>query len=242
MGNDGSAVVGASGVYNACGFKPRDQNNEQQVYLLDGGLCLTGTAEIPLAGWAAHTTFSKLPIRKVGVSRSYRAEAGARGADTKGLYRVHEFTKVELFAWTTTFEESKKMHQEILALQTEILTELGLCCRVLNMPAYDLGAPAYQKYDIEAWMPGRGNWGEVTSASNCLDYQSRRLHTKYSLPDGSSQYAMTLNGTAVAVPRVIIAILENNYDKNLNRVEIPHVLRPGMDDKQYIEGLQADTL
>ncbi|ANB15961.1 putative serine--tRNA ligase DIA4 [Sugiyamaella lignohabitans] len=236
----------------ACGFKPRDQNNEQQVYIIAddalngeskvGSHCLTGTAEIPLAGYNAHKTIpltenDRPVIRKAGVSRSYRAEAGARGADTKGLYRVHEFSKVEMFAWTTSSDVSTsiKVHEEMLSLQKEILTELGLCCRVLNMPPDDLGAPAYKKYDIEAWMPGRGSWGEVTSTSNCLDYQSRRLHTKYHTADGSLRYAMTLNGTAMAVPRVIIAIIENNYDPQMNRIEIPSVLRKYMDENLYIE-------
>lgn len=227
-------------ITDACGFKPRDQNNEQQVYTLeDSNLCLTGTAEIPLAGWAAHKTLEindNEPIKKVGVSRSYRAEAGARGKDTKGLYRVHEFTKVELFAWTRgNVEQSSPMLDSLLSLQKEIINELGLCARVLNMPANDLGAPAYKKYDIEAWMPGRGGYGEVTSASNCLDYQSRRMHTKHSLKDGSSAFAHTLNGTAIAVPRLIVAILENNYDPVNDRIAIPKVLQKWMDDKEYIE-------
>ncbi|CAN6633968.1 serine--tRNA ligase, mitochondrial [Trichomonascus vanleenenianus] len=224
---------------SACGFKPRDQNNEQQVYVLENSnLCLAGTAEIPMAGWAAQKTLdlSNGPIQKVGLSRSYRAEAGAGGRDTKGLYRVHEFTKVELFAWTKgNLEESVKMHDKMLALQKEIITSLGLCARVLNMPPNDLGASAYKKYDIEAWMPGRGDWGEVTSTSNCLDYQSRRMHTKYEVQDGTSQFAYTLNGTAVAVPRLIVAILENFYEPEYNRVRIPEPLRKWMDDKEYIE-------
>ena len=227
-------------ISNACGFKPRDQNNEQQAYMLDDNLCLTGTAEIPMAGWAAHKdlSFDKGPVKKVGISRSYRAEAGARGRDTKGLYRVHEFTKIELFAWTEgNVDVSSKMLDEILDLQKEIISDLGLCARVLNMPAHDLGSPAYKKYDIEVWMPGRGDWGEVTSASNCLDYQSRRMHTKYFLEDGSTAFTHTLNGTALAVPRVITSILENFYDPQLKKVKIPHVLRKWMDDREYTESI-----
>jgi seryl-tRNA synthetase len=228
----------------ACGFKPRDQNNEQQVYMMErsdyqaddygGCLCLTGTAEIPIAGWGANKTLSDLPIKKVGLSRSYRAEAGANGRDTRGLYRVHEFTKVELFAWTDDVS-SNDMLQEILDLQCEIISGLGITAKVLDMPPNELGAPAYRKYDIEAWLPGRGDWGEVTSASNCLDYQSRRLHTKITNENDQKSFAHTLNGTAMAVPRMIIAILENNYNPETKKVEIPTVLRKWMDDKSHIE-------
>ena len=228
---------------NACGFKPRDQNGEQQIYNLafkGADLCLTGTAEIPLAGLYSDTVMNLGPtgIKKhVGVSRSYRAEAGARGRDTKGLYRVHEFTKVELFAWTDTKERSVSMLEEILDLQKEIISDLGLTARVLNMSPDELGSPAYKKYDIEAWMPGRRDYGEVTSASNCLDFQSRRMHTKYrtSEPAGNLAFVNTLNGTAMAVPRVIVAILETFYEPESKRVKIPSVLRKWMDDKEYIE-------
>ncbi|KAF5092644.1 hypothetical protein D0Z00_004483 [Geotrichum galactomycetum] len=228
---------------NACGFKPRDQNGEQQIYNLSfkgADLCLTGTAEIPLAGLYSDTEleFDKTGVKKhVGVSRSYRAEAGARGRDTKGLYRVHEFTKVELFAWTDTKERSVTVLNDILELQKEIITELGLTARVLNMSPDELGSPAYKKYDIEAWMPGRRDWGEVTSTSNCLDFQSRRMHTKYRSEENGNKlaFAQTLNGTAMAVPRVIVAILETFYEPDTKRVKIPEVLRKWMDDKKYIE-------
>ncbi|KAF5098815.1 hypothetical protein DV451_003253 [Geotrichum candidum] len=228
---------------NACGFKPRDQNGEQQIYNLSfkgADLCLTGTAEIPLAGLYSDSElqFDKTGIKKhVGLSRSYRAEAGARGRDTKGLYRVHEFTKVELFAWADTKERSIAVLNDILELQKEIITELGLTARVLNMSPDELGSPAYKKYDIEAWMPGRRDWGEVTSTSNCLDFQSRRMHTKYRSEDNGNKLAFvqTLNGTAMAVPRVIVAILETFYEPDTKRVKIPKVLQKWMDDKEYIE-------
>lgn len=230
-------------IANGCGFRPRDQNGEQQIYNIEGSdLCLTGTAEIPLAGLYSDSTIefpkdgpNKGMKRVVGVSRSYRAEAGARGRDTKGLYRVHEFTKVELFAWTDTQEKSIDVLEEILALQKEIISELGLTARVLNMSPDELGAPAYKKYDIEAWMPGRRDWGEVTSASNCTDFQARRMHTKYRNNDGKLVFVQTLNGTAMAVPRVIVAILETFYDPEKRRVSIPAVLQKWMDDKEYIE-------
>lgn len=224
-------------VADACGFKPRDQNNEMQTYRLQNGdLCLTGTAEIPLAGLGINKTFAEaeLPVRAVGLSRSYRAEAGARGKDTRGIYRVHEFTKVELFVWATK-EQSESELERLRAFQEDLVCSLGLSAKVINMPYSDLGAPAYKKYDIEAWMPGRGEFGEVTSSSNCTDYQSRRLHTKYKRQEDGKQYFVhTLNGTAIAVPRVIVAIVENFYDISKRHIAIPKVIQPYMDGKEFI--------
>ncbi|KAK7755076.1 Serine--tRNA ligase, mitochondrial [Diatrype stigma] len=246
----------------ACGFQPRDQNGEQQVYGLAAGgggnsesntkqrkpeLSLAGTAEIPLAGMKADSVFESaaadLPCKAVGVSRCYRAEAGARGAETKGLYRVHEFTKVEMFAWTAPDAAAAvEAFDEILDIQTEILASLGLRCRVLEMPSADLGASASRKCDIEAFFPSRvgvggdgGGWGEVTSASICGDYQTRRLATRARV-DGAGRmaYPYTVNGTALAVPRVLAALLENGWDEEEGTVAIPECLRPWMDGKDKI--------
>lgn len=221
---------------SACGFRPRDQNDEVQVYQVKGGagqtdLCLAGTAEIPLASWKAHKKLDVAsPVSVCGVSKSFRAEAGARGADTKGLYRVHEFSKVEMFQWTKAdVTVSTAALDKLLALQKQIIGDLGLTARVLQIGPTDLGAPAYEKFDIEAWMPGRGSWGELTSASNCLDYQSRRLWTV----DADGEFVHTLNATALAIPRVIIAILENFYEPEHNRVAVPEVLHRWM--PKYIE-------
>ncbi|KAI0142594.1 seryl-tRNA synthetase [Hypoxylon sp. NC0597] len=240
----------------ACGFQPRDQNGEQQIYTLAQSaadaqrgkpeLCLAGTAEIPLAGMKADTVLEEadIPLKYVGVSRSYRAEAGARGVDTKGLYRVHEFTKVEMFAWTPPDAfETTEVFDEMLDLQTEILQGLGLHCRVLEMPTADLGASAARKCDIEAFFPsrrdperdGRDGWGEVTSASICTDYQARRLATRLrSTGAGKMSYPWTVNGTALAVPRVLAAVLENGWDEGDMTVTIPEALRPWMDGKEKI--------
>lgn len=227
-----------SEIVRACGFKPNDQNNEKQVYELEGeGKSLTGTAEIPLGAYHSSTTFetgATFPKKYVGVSRSYRAEAGASGKDTKGLYRVHEFTKVELFHFTTGDNAAAELEQ-IKDLQLEIITELGLCAKLLNMPTSDLGSPAMKKYDIEAWMPGRGSWGELTSCSNCGDYQARRLGIKYNKPNEEKlTHVHTLNGTCMAVPRVIVALIEQNYNPQTNEILIPEVLRPYMDGKDKI--------
>jgi len=240
----------------ACGFQPRDQNGETQVYALAQSasdaargkpeLSLAGTAEIPLAGMRADTVMeaSELPLKHVGVSRCYRAEAGARGADTKGLYRVHEFTKVEMFAWTPLeHQAAEEVFDEMVDAQTEILASLGLHCRVLEMPTADLGASATRKIDIEAFFPSRAaqglddGWGEVTSASLCTDYQTRRLATRVRSPSagGKLSYPWTVNGTALAIPRVLAAILENGWDENSRAVTIPECLRPWMGGKQQIE-------
>lgn len=249
----------------ACGFQPRDASGETQVYGIAQSagdrergrpeLVMAGTAEIPLAGMRADSVLddSELPCRRVAASRCYRAEAGARGADTKGLYRVHEFTKVELFAWTRPAgPETDEVFEEMVDMQTEILGSLGLHCRVLQMPAGDLGASATRKNDIEAWFPSRAKrdtadgggkgrndaegWGEVTSASICTDYQTRRLATRVKIASegGKMSYPWTLNGTAMAVPRVLAAILENGWDEGEMTVTIPEVLRPWMDGREKI--------
>lgn len=255
----------------ACGFQPRDQHGETQVYTLSQSprdrekrrpeLSLAATAEIPLAGMRADSVMDEadLPTRRAAVSRCYRAEAGARGADTKGLYRVHEFTKVELFAWTPPDPDAAaEVFDEMLDMQTEILGSLGLHCRILEMPTADLGASAARKNDIEAWFPSRARrdasaangkeptadgaqeeeegWGEVTSASICTDYQTRRLATRVRIggSNGKMTYPWTVNGTALAVPRVLAAILETGWDEGSMTVAIPEVLRPWMDGKETI--------
>ena len=204
-------------------------------------LSLAGTAEIPLAGMKADTTLddTQLALKRVGVSRCYRAEAGARGIDTKGLYRVHEFNKVEMFAWTAPdLDAATEVFNEILDIQTEILEALGLHCRILEMPSTDLGASAIRKCDIEAFFPSRrqknDGWGEVTSASICTDYQTRRLATRVRI-DGKMTYPWTVNGTALAVARVLAAILENGWNESDMSVTVPPVLRPWMGGREKIE-------
>lgn len=225
-----------SQVLDGCGFKPRDQNGEKQVYHIeDEDVSLTGTAEIALAAFHSSHTFThnqQFPVKYAGVSRAYRAEAGARGKDTKGLYRVHEFTKVELFHFTDADKATIEL-EELRELQTSIIKGLGLMAEMINMPTTDLGAPAMKKYDCEAWMPGRGSWGELTSASNCGTYQLRRLGTKY-WQEQEMNHVHTLNGTAMAVPRVIVALIEQGWDEETRSVRIPAVLQPYMDDKERI--------
>ncbi|KZT57855.1 seryl-tRNA synthetase [Calocera cornea HHB12733] len=269
-----------------CGFQPREDDAGQTFFvessstrakkvgrrdsgpaakptprdIEDEALVLAGTAEIPLAGLFASHVFKPemLPMTVVGLGKAFRAEAGARGTQTRGLYRVHQFTKVELFS-VTDAESSEQMMETMLSLQTQIIDGLGIPYRVLDMPTEELGASAWRKYDVEAWMPGRGEWGEICSLSNCTDYQSRRLNIQYFGPGRSrfasrttggtghrykadpletaqsrrekhldKHFAHTLNGTAAAVPRLIIALLENGavfIDGQAVRLRLPQRLR-----------------
>ena len=208
------------------GFNPR--GSESNIYHIeDTDTCLVGTAEITLGGYYANEILKKevFPIKMAGLSHCFRREAGAAGQFSRGLYRVHQFTKVEMFIYSLP-EESEKMHQYLVSVEEKIFQGLGLAYRIVDTCTGELGGPAYRKYDIEAWMPGRGengDWGEVTSASNCTDYQARRLGVRFK--DGEkTRYAHMLNGTAIAVSRAMVAILEN-YQNEDGSITIPPVLR-----------------
>lgn len=226
-------------ILEGIGFNPR--GNETQVYSIDNSdLCLVGTAEITLGGMLADELIDEeqLPIRYVGLSHCFRTEAGAAGKASKGLYRVHQFTKVEMFAFTEgSLEASGAMHQELLAIEEAIFQGLGLPYQVLDICSGDLGGPAYRKYDLEAWMPGRGEsgeYGEVTSTSDCTDYQSRRLNIRYkSAGQKGTKLVHTLNGTAVAISRAIIAVMEN-YQRADGLIDVPEVLRPYMGGREVM--------
>ena len=218
-------------ILQGLGFNPRGAST--QVYsVADTDLCLVGTAEITLGGMLADTILEEedLPILLCGLSHCFRTEAGAAGAESKGLYRVHQFTKVELFAFTSgELAASEPMHQRILDIEEEIFQGLELPYRVLDIASGDLGGPAYRKYDIEAWMPGRGDYGEVTSTSNCTDYQARRLRIRHrhTGPSGKAKNRLVhmLNGTAVANTRTILAVLENHQQED-GSIAIPTKLQP----------------
>ena len=214
-------------VLKGIGFNPR--GNESNVYSIeDEGTCLVATAEITLGGYHSGEILdkSKLPLLYGGLSHCFRREAGAAGQFSKGIYRVHQFDKVEMFVYSTP-EESDKLHLKLREIEEEIFEGLGIPFHVVDTCSGDLGAPAYRKWDLEAWMPGRngGEYGEVTSTSNCTDYQSRRLNIKYKDDDGKNKYVHTLNGTAIAVGRAMLAILEN-YQNADGSVTIPEVLVP----------------
>lgn len=219
-------------VLDGLGFNPRGEST--QVYsIANSDLCLVGTAEITLGGMLADEILplEELPVLVAGLSHCFRTEAGSAGQESRGLYRVHQFTKVELFAFTVgDLAISEAMHAKMLAIEEEIFTGLGLPYRVLDIASGDLGGPAYRKFDLEAWMPGRGEWGEITSTSNCTDYQARRLKIRYrpEAVDGKKQkprMVHMLNGTAVATSRAIVAILEN-FQQADGSVLVPEVLQP----------------
>ncbi|HEX4591823.1 MAG TPA: serine--tRNA ligase [Gemmataceae bacterium] len=219
-------------VLEGIGFIPRDPNPEtRQVYTIaDSDLCLIATAEITLGGMHRDEIFDErqLPKKYVGLSHCFRTEAGAPGRETRGLFRVHQFTKVEMFAFCLP-DQSEAIHRDLLRIEESIFQGLGLPFHVIDTCTGDLGGPAYRKYDLEAWMPGRGEggeYGEVTSTSNCTDYQARRLGIRYKTPgQKGTRFVHTLNGTAVAVTRTLVAILEN-YQQADGSVIVPEVLRP----------------
>ena len=194
------------------GFNPRGP--ESNIYPVEGtDLCLIATAEFTLGGYNAGRVLpaESLPLKFAGLSHCFRREAGAAGQFSKGLYRVHQFTKVEMFVFSRP-EESEAMLDRLIGLEEKIFQGLEIPYRIVDTCTGDLGGPAYRKFDIEAWMPGRGDsgeWGEITSASNCTDYQARRLGIRFKDPGGKNPFVHTLNGTALAVSRTLIALLEN---------------------------------
>lgn len=209
------------------GFNPRGP--ESNLYnLVEDNLCLVGTAEITLGGYHSGEILRKedLPLLYCGLSHCFRKEAGAAGQFSKGLYRVHQFTKLEMFIYCTP-EDGERLHKKIRDIEEEIFTGLNIPYRIIETCTGDLGAPAYRKWDLEAWMPGRngGEWGEITSTSNCTDYQARRLNIKYKDENGKNQYVYTLNGTAIAMSRALVAILEN-YQQKDGSVKVPEALVP----------------
>ncbi len=216
-------------ILEAIGFNPRGE--ESNIYTVaDTDTCLVGTAEVTLGGYHGGKIFSpqELPIQMAGYSHCFRREAGASGQYSKGLYRVHQFSKVEMFVFCEP-EESEAFHDKLLAIEEELFQGLEIPYRVVDTCTGDLGAPAYRKFDIEAWMPGRGesgDWGEVTSTSNCTDYQARRLGIRIK-DDSGIRYAHMLNGTAIAISRAIVAILENHQQED-GSIRIPEKLVPYM--------------
>ena len=221
-------------ILEGIGFIPRGP--ETQIYSVeDTDLSLVATAEITLGGLLAGQTLDAedLPIKLCGVSHCFRTEAGAHGRAARGLFRVHQFTKVEMFAFTLP-AESDAMLDHLRELECRLFDGLGVPYRVVDTATGDLGGPAYRKFDLEAWMPGRGQYGEITSTSNCTDYQARRLGIRYRVKgEKGTKFLHTLNGTAIAVSRALIAVLENHQQAD-GSVVIPEVLRPFV-GKQRIE-------
>jgi seryl-tRNA synthetase len=200
-------------------------DTEQQLYHLpEDDLYLAGTSEVPLASLHAGEILAgdALPLRYAGFSTCFRREAGAAGKDTRGIFRVHQFDKLEMFCFVPP-EDSVEEHERLLAIEEEILGALGIPYRVVNIAVDDLGASAAKKYDLEAWLPGQARYRELTSCSNTTDFQARRLDVRYRPADGGVRHVHTLNGTAVAVGRTIIAVVENNQADD-GTIEVPDVL------------------
>src|SRR3989338_5401172 len=219
--------------YLGTGYLPR--GSEAQTYMIeDSDLGLIATAEVTLAGIHADEILDnkQLPIYYAGYSHCFRRESGSYGKYSKGLYRVHQFTKVEMFVYCRP-EDSPKIHEDLLGYEEKLWQGLGIPYRVVEMCAGGLGGQAARKFDLEAWMPGRKDWGEVTSTSNTTDYQSRRLGIRYRDTDGKINFVHTLNGTAIATSRAIIEILEN-YQQEDGSVKIPEVLQKYMGGMKVI--------
>jgi len=219
--------VARSRYYLGTGYNPR--GDEAQTYeIKDEDLGLIATAEITTAGYHADEIFviSELPKKYISISHCFRKEAGAYGKYSRGLYRTHQFTKLELFVYCHP-SDSEKFHQEILNIEKEVMEKLNIPYRVLNICTGDLGSMAAKKYDVEAWMPGRNEFGEVTSTSNCTDYQARNLNIRYREKDNAMHYVHMLNGTAGALSRLLITIVEN-YQQSDGSIMVPEVLRKYM--------------
>jgi len=218
-------------VVEGMGFNPRGEST--QIYnIADSDLSLIGTAEITLGGLHQDEILEEveLPKKYAAVSHCFRTEAGSYSKFSKGIFRVHQFTKIEMFQYVKP-ENAEKAHTELLEIEKEIFYGLGLPFRVIDHCTADLGAPSIRTFDLEAWMPGKpaadggaGAWAEVTSTSNCSDYQARALNIKYRQADGEKAFVHTLNGTAIAITRCLIAIMENFQTQN-GEIVIPEALR-----------------
>ena len=220
-------------VATGTGFAPRSSDQSDEYFIEGEDLSLIATAEMSLTGYHAGEILNEkdLPIFYAGYSPCYRKEAGTYGKHTRGLFRVHQFNKLEMYAYTLP-EQSIEAHQKILAVEEEIYQDLGIPYRVINIASGDLGAPASKKYDIEYWSPVDGAYREITSCSNCTDYQARNLNIRVRRENGDLQVVHTLNGTAVSLARCLVAAIENFQDGD--DLVIPEVLRPYMNNRERI--------
>jgi len=221
-------------VSTGTGFAPRSDDDNDQYFIQGEDLSLIGTAEAPLTGYHADEILDEkdLPKLYVGLSPSYRKEAGTYGKHTRGLFRVHQFNKLEMYAFTLP-EQSAEMHEKILAIEEELWQSIGIPYHVINIASGDLGAPAAKKYDIEYWSKVDGAYRELTSCSNCTDFQARNLNIRVRRADGRIETVHTLNGTAVSLARSLVVVLEH-FQKEDGTLTVPEVLRPYMDGRATI--------
>ncbi len=224
----------SSRVLEGCGFNPRTSDQSDEYYIEGEDLAMIATAEMPLTGYHMDEIIDeeKLPLFYAGYSACFRKEAGTYGKYTRGLFRVHQFNKLEMYIFCLP-EQSKEMHEKILKIEEEIWQGLEIPYHVINIAAGDLGAPAAKKYDMEYWSPVNQKYQEITSCSNCTDFQARAVNCRVRRKDGTVEFVHTLNGTAIPLARALVVLLEN-YAKEGGKLEVPKVLRPYMNNREEI--------
>lgn len=216
----------SSKVLEGCGFNPRSSEQSDEYYIEGEDLAMIATAEMPLTGYHMDEIIDEkdLPLCYAGYSACFRKEAGTYGKHTRGLFRVHQFNKLEMYAFCLP-EKSQEMHEKILAVEEDILQSLGVPYHIISNAAGDLGAPAAKKYDIEYWSPVDQKYREITSCSNCTDFQARSLNIRVRRADGTIEVLHTLNGTAIPLARALVVMIENFAEPN-GKLKVPEVLRP----------------
>ena len=224
----------SSRVLEGCGFNPRTSDQSDEYYIEGEDLAMIATAEMPLTGYHMDEIIDedKLPLLYAGYSACFRKEAGTYGKYTRGLFRVHQFNKLEMYIFCLP-EQSKEMHEKILAIEEDIWQGLGIPYHVVNIAAGDLGAPAAKKYDMEYWSPVNQKYQEITSCSNCTDFQAQACNVRVRRKDGTIEYVHTLNGTAIPLARALVVMLEN-YATPDGKLKVPEVLRPYLNNREEI--------
>ena len=224
----------SSRVLEGCGFNPRTSDQSDEYYIEGEDLAMIATAEMPLTGYHMDEIIDedKLPLFYAGYSACFRKEAGTYGKYTRGLFRVHQFNKLEMYAFCLP-EQSKEIHEKILAIEEDIWQGLGIPYHMINIAAGDLGAPAAKKYDMEYWSPVNQKYQEITSCSNCTDFQARACNVRVRRKDGTVEFVHTLNGTAIPLARALVVMIEN-YAKEDGKMAVPKVLQPYMGGKTEI--------
>ena len=224
----------SSRVLEGCGFNPRSSEQSDEYYIEGEDLAMIATAEMPLTGYHMDEIIDedKLPLFYAGYSACFRKEAGTYGKYTRGLFRVHQFNKLEMYAFCLP-EQSKEIHEKILAIEEDIWQGLGVPYHVINIAAGDLGAPAAKKYDMEYWSPVNQKYQEITSCSNCTDFQARACNVRVRRKDGTVEFVHTLNGTAIPLARALVVMLEN-YATEGGKLKVPEVLRPYLNNREEI--------
>ena len=224
----------SSRVLEGCGFNPRSSEQSDEYFIEGEDLAMIATAEMPLTGYHMDEIIDedKLPLLYAGYSACFRKEAGTYGKYTRGLFRVHQFNKLEMYVFCLP-EQSKEMHEKILAIEEDIWQGLGIPYHVVNIAAGDLGAPAAKKYDMEYWSPVNQKYQEITSCSNCTNFQAQAVNCRVRRADGTIEYVHTLNGTAIPLARALVVMLEN-YATEGGKLKVPEVLRPYLNNREEI--------